>query len=122
MPLWGITSVARAAGYGADNYVLQHASNFYFGLVGMSLMHSCVGSMSPDARTKILVGAIGLNVGFNAIEEINVDGKPISRGASPRAESDWHDFGSGVAASALYTAAAIGFEAAYGKKIGDVCK
>ncbi len=122
--VWPASSLTRELGYGNENYLLQHASNFYIGLAGMSMLHSCVAQMRPEMRNKLLITAFGANAALNYLEEVNVDGKPVFRtsGNHSRRETDWDDFGAGIASSLVYSATILSAEYIYRFKNDDICR
>ena len=111
MVFWGGTGIARALGYGVDNFVLQHASNYYFGLVGMALLHGGFSYLSIKNRFKILLGAVSLNFSLNIIEEVDLMGLGrISNGANTKVGSDWVDFSAGMLSVGTYLSAVATIE------------
>lgn len=104
--LWGGTSIARALGIGTESFLIQHASNFYFGVIGMALMHGGLSQIWPNKRFQILTATVLTNVGFNVIEEIDLGlgfGR-ISNGASTQFGTDWVDFNAGMLSIGVYLA------------------
>lgn len=104
--LWGGTSIARALGIGTESFLIQHASNFYFGVVGMALMHGGLSQIWPNKRFQILTATVLTNVGFNVIEEIDLGLRfgRISNGASTQFGTDWLDFNAGMLSIGVYLA------------------
>jgi hypothetical protein len=94
-----------------DNFVLQHASNYYFGLVGMALLHGGFSYLSIKNRFKILLGAVSLNFSLNIIEEVDLMGLGrISNGANTKVGSDWVDFSAGMLSVGTYLSAVATIE------------
>lgn len=102
MIFWGGSAIARTLGIGADSFILQHASNFYFGLSGMALMHANLAAHWPNKRFSILSATVLTNLAFNVIEEVDFGFGRISNGASTQFGSDWIDFSSGMLSAAVY--------------------
>jgi len=110
MVFWGGTGISRIFGFGVDSFVLQHSSNFYFGLVGMALMHGGLSAVSIQNRFKILTATALANIGFNIIEEIDFGAGRISNGANTKIGSDLIDFSSGMLSIGVYLSAIAAVE------------
>jgi len=101
---WSASGILRSLGIGTHNFLHQHASNFYFGLVGMALMHAGISSVNPRYRHVTLALAFATNLAANAVEEINFGWGRLNYFGGHQTATDWLDFSSGMLASATYIA------------------
>jgi len=107
---WCVSGALRAAGIGTHNYIHQHASNYYFGLVGLGLMQAGISSMNPKLRHVTLALALGTNLVANAVEEINFGSGRLNYFGGHQTATDWPDFFSGMLASMTYLAVYLTIE------------
>lgn len=123
IPLWGASSVLRALDVGADSYIHQHSSNFYFGLAGIGFMTSCLAHGSPRFKAGFLSAALGGYAALSIAEEVSVDGKPLvsTAGNVARETTDWHDLGASALAEVSSIAMYALLEKSSRMKFAQVC-
>ena len=107
---WSASSFGRLHGWGAHNFLNQHASNFYFCLTGLALLHAGFSRWDLRYRSRWLALLTAVNVLINVDEEINLGfGRWHGRGGVDGL-SDWVDFGSGMLAAATYAGIYLAIE------------
>lgn len=124
MGVWAISSMPRQLGYLQDNYLLQHASNFYLTPLLMGIVHDCLSTALPNQRHLFLGAAVATGVTAQVVEEVNIEDVPLFKtiGNHNRKETDWEDFQAGMAGLSAYVAASLVLDQIYDLNLQKFCQ
>ncbi len=120
-PFWAATSLARQAGYGRDNYFIQHGSNFYLSYLGLSLAY-CIGEDLPRSKRLALLGAAyGVDAAYTIVEEVDLGDHRRGRGVGMQTNTDWDDIGASAMSAFTVATWVTLFERSHGMSFAAIC-